>query len=103
MLTFIGLGITDYRYNLGGGGVGVNQTDRQVETPYIRCARRLSNPLEFGGVNISVAGSDGVYNFSADPAGTFYLREAAGFQVPMITLFVNSAVSFDLSHNSTVF
>ncbi|EIN11177.1 glycoside hydrolase [Punctularia strigosozonata HHB-11173 SS5] len=65
-----GLGLTDYRYNLGGGGVGVGTFARAPETPYV---------------------SDGVYNFSADPQGTFFLREAARQGVPLITLFVNSA------------
>ncbi|EPT00682.1 hypothetical protein FOMPIDRAFT_113961 [Fomitopsis schrenkii] len=65
-----GAGLTDYRYNLGGGGVGVGTFDRAPETPYIR---------------------DGVYNWSADAAGTFFLKEAARHGVPIITLFVNSA------------
>ncbi|KZT22543.1 glycoside hydrolase family 30 protein [Neolentinus lepideus HHB14362 ss-1] len=65
-----GLGMTDYRYNLGGGGVGVGTADRAPKTPYI---------------------SDGVYNFSADPQGTYFLRAAAQYNVPIITLFVNSA------------
>ncbi|KII92099.1 glycoside hydrolase family 30 protein [Plicaturopsis crispa FD-325 SS-3] len=68
-----GLGLTDYRYNLGGGGVGVGTFSRIAETPY------------FG------PRSDGVYNWSADPQGTYFLREAARFDVPIITLFVNSA------------
>ncbi|KZT65048.1 glycoside hydrolase family 30 protein [Daedalea quercina L-15889] len=65
-----GVGMTDYRYNLGGGGVGVGTWDRAPETPYV---------------------SDGVYNWSADAAGTFFLKEAARHGVPIITLFVNSA------------
>ena len=32
----VGLGLTDYRYNLGGGGVGVTTWDRAPETPYVR-------------------------------------------------------------------
>ncbi|KZT29657.1 glycoside hydrolase family 30 protein [Neolentinus lepideus HHB14362 ss-1] len=65
-----GLGLTDYRYNLGGGGVGVTTFARAPETPYV---------------------SDGVYNFSADPQGTYFLRAGAQYEVPIITLFVNSA------------
>lgn len=37
--------------------------------------------------------SDGKYNWSADAAGTFFLKEAVRQGVPLITLFVNSAVS----------
>ncbi|KAI0036906.1 glycoside hydrolase [Vararia minispora EC-137] len=65
-----GLGLTDWRYNLGGGGVGVTNPSRVAETPYI---------------------SDGVYDFSADAAGIYYLKEAVRHGVPIITLFVNSA------------
>ena len=50
--------------------MGVGTWDRAPETPYI---------------------SDGNYNFSADEAGTFFLKEAARHGVPIITLFVNSA------------
>ncbi|KAH9843739.1 glycoside hydrolase [Rhodofomes roseus] len=75
-----GLGLTDYRYNLGGGGVGVTTWDRAPETPYV---------------------SDGVYNWSADAAGTYYLREAARQGVPVITLFVNSAPITMTSNNQS--
>ncbi|TFY62119.1 hypothetical protein EVJ58_g4069 [Rhodofomes roseus] len=44
--------------------------DRAPETPYI---------------------SDDVYNWSADAADTFFLKEAACHGIPIITLFVNSA------------
>ncbi|KAI0032076.1 glycoside hydrolase [Vararia minispora EC-137] len=66
------LGLSNYRYNLGGGGVGVTTPDRAPETPYV---------------------SDGVYNFSKDAAGTFFLQEAARHGVAQLTLFVNSAPS----------
>ncbi|KAE9402780.1 glycoside hydrolase [Gymnopus androsaceus JB14] len=65
-----GLAISSYRYNLGGGGVGVSNPVRAPETPYV---------------------SPGVYNFSADPEGTFFLQQASDFGVPGITMFVNSA------------
>ncbi|VDB83135.1 unnamed protein product [Peniophora sp. CBMAI 1063] len=65
-----GLGLTDYRYNLGGGGVGVTTVDRAPQTPYK---------------------SDGNYDWTVDAAGTFFLKEAARQGVPQITLFVNSA------------
>lgn len=65
-----GLAISSYRYNLGGGGVGVSNPVRAPETPYV---------------------SPGVYNFSADPEGVFFLQQASDFGVPGITMFVNSA------------
>lgn len=65
-----GLGISSYRYNLGGGGVGVSNPVRAPETPYV---------------------SPGVYNFSADPEGTYFLQQASNFGVPGITMFINSA------------
>jgi hypothetical protein len=70
-----GIRLTDYRYNLGGGGVGVGTWARAPETPYV---------------------SDGVYNFSADPQGVYFLKQAARYRVPQLTLFVNSAVSLEL-------
>ncbi|TFY61019.1 hypothetical protein EVJ58_g4775 [Rhodofomes roseus] len=76
----LGLGLTDYRYNLGGGGIGVTTWDRAPETPYV---------------------SDGVYNWSADAAGTYYLREAARQGVPVITLFVNTAPVTMTSNNQS--
>ncbi|KZV74987.1 glycoside hydrolase family 30 protein [Peniophora sp. CONT] len=75
-----GLGLTDYRYNLGGGGVGVNTQDRVAQTPYK---------------------SDGNYDWTADAAGTFFLKEAARQGVPQITLFVNSAPSTFTSNGKT--
>ncbi|KAJ3932082.1 MAG: glycoside hydrolase [Lentinula lateritia] len=65
-----GLGISSYRYNLGGGGVGVSNPVRAPQTPYV---------------------SPGVYNFSADPQGTFFLQQASDFGVPGITMFLNTA------------
>jgi len=43
--------------------------------------------------------SPGVYNFSADPQGGYFLRKAAQANVPIITLFVNSAPPFFTSNN----
>lgn len=39
----LGLGLTDYRYNLGGGGVGVTTWDRAPETPYVRYKKASSS------------------------------------------------------------
>lgn len=87
---YVGLGLTDYRYNLGGGGVGVTTWDRAPETPYVR-----SGTHRYLGTRGSLTCSDGVYNWSADAAGAYYLKEAARQGVPVLTLFVNSAVSAD--------
>ncbi|GJJ15260.1 hypothetical protein Clacol_009536 [Clathrus columnatus] len=73
-----GLKLTSYRYNLGGGGVFVGNPSRAPETPFI---------------------SPGVYNFSADPQGSFFLRKAAGARVPVLTAFVNSAPPYFTSNN----
>ncbi|KAJ7259124.1 glycoside hydrolase [Mycena haematopus] len=64
-----GLGLSSYRFNVGGGGVGVANPVRAPETFYV---------------------SPGVYNFSADPQGVYFLRQAGAHGVP-ITAFVNSA------------
>ncbi|KAI0772879.1 glycoside hydrolase [Trametes elegans] len=65
-----GAGLTSYRYNVGGGGSGVNNPVRAPETFYV---------------------SQGQYNWSADAAGVFFLQEAAQHNVPQLTAFVNSA------------
>lgn len=65
-----GLGLSSYRYNIGAGGVNVSNPTRAPETFYV---------------------SPGVYNFSADPQGVYFLREAAKWGVPSITAFANSA------------
>lgn len=76
-----GLGLTDYRYNLGGGGVGVTTWARAPETPYV---------------------SDGKYNWTKDAGGAYFLRQAAQYQVPQLTLFVNSAVRIVIYYNRGV-
>ena len=35
--------------------------------------------------------SPGVYNWSADAAGVYFLKQAAAYNVPVLTAFVNSA------------
>ncbi|KAH9926870.1 uncharacterized protein B0H18DRAFT_818862, partial [Fomitopsis serialis] len=74
------LGLTDYRYNLGGGGVGITTWDRAPETPYVRK-------------------SD--WHPTVCHSGTYYLKEAALQGVPVFTLFVNSAVSPMTSNNQS--
>jgi hypothetical protein len=65
-----GLGISNYRYNVGGGGVGVTNPVRAPETFYV---------------------SPGVYDFSADPQGVYFMEQAAAHGVHSFTAFVNSA------------
>ncbi|KAL5492700.1 hypothetical protein ACEPAI_4147 [Sanghuangporus weigelae] len=65
-----GAGLTSYRYNVGGGGVFVGNPTRAPETFYV---------------------SPGVYNWSADAAGVYFLNQAAAYNVPVLTAFVNSA------------
>jgi hypothetical protein len=65
-----GLGLSNYRFNIGGGGVAVTNPVRAPQTFYV---------------------SPGVYNFSADPQGVYFMQQAAAHGVPSITAFVNSA------------
>ncbi|KAF5352043.1 hypothetical protein D9758_009439 [Tetrapyrgos nigripes] len=65
-----GLGLSSYRYNVGGGGVGVNNPSRAPETFYV---------------------SPGQYDFSKDAAGVYFLTEASKHGVSQLTMFANSA------------
>jgi O-glycosyl hydrolase len=65
-----GLRLSAYRYNIGGGGVGVAAGDRAPQTPLV---------------------SPGSYDWSRDPGGTRFLRYAAELGVADIVGFVNSA------------
>ncbi|EKM52635.1 glycoside hydrolase family 30 protein [Phanerochaete carnosa HHB-10118-sp] len=75
-----GAGLTSYRYNVGGGGIGVSNPTRAPETFYV---------------------SQGVYNWSADAAGVYFLQKASQFKVPQITAFVNSAPTTMTSNNAS--
>lgn len=65
-----GLGLSSYRYNVGGGGVNVSNPVRAPETFYV---------------------SPGVYDFTKDPQGVYFLLEASKRGVPSITAFANTA------------
>ncbi|PRY37907.1 glycoside hydrolase [Umezawaea tangerina] len=65
-----GIRLSAYRYNIGGGGVGVAAGDRAPQTP-------LTSP--------------GTYDWSRDPGGTEFVRQAASHGVPDLVGFVNSA------------
>ncbi|KAJ3796008.1 hypothetical protein GGU11DRAFT_663325, partial [Lentinula aff. detonsa] len=64
-----GLGLSNYRYNplgrVAGWGV-LKPPVRAPQTFYV---------------------SAGVYNFSVDPQGTYFLQQASDFSVPGITMF----------------
>ncbi|KZO92666.1 glycoside hydrolase family 30 protein [Calocera viscosa TUFC12733] len=72
-----GLGLSSYRYNIGGGGKGVGNPSRCPPTPYL---------------------GPGLYNFTADTASNFFLVAAAEYGVEQLTAFVNSAPP-DLTSN----
>lgn len=65
-----GLYLSQYRYNIGGGGVGVT-------VPY-------KAPPSF-------LQADGTYNWGADPDGMLFLEMADSYHVPQLIGFVNSA------------
>lgn len=65
-----GLGLSQYRYNIGAGGTG-------VVNPYKAPQTFLVNP--------------GAYNWNADQAGLTFLRLANKFHVPQLIGFANSA------------
>jgi O-glycosyl hydrolase len=65
-----GLALSALRYNIGGGGVGVADTDRRPETFLV---------------------SPGTYDWTRDRGGVTFLRYADQFGVPTIVGFVNSA------------
>ena len=65
-----GLRVSQYRYNIGGGGVGV--TDSYKAPP-------------------TFLGPSGSYDWNADPHGLGFLQMAAAFGVPQLIGFVNSA------------
>ncbi len=65
-----GIDLSGYRYNIGGGGVGVSNPSRAPQSFLVR---------------------PGVYDWSADAAGVGFLELAARYRVPVITGFANSA------------
>lgn len=65
-----GIALSGYRYNVGGGGVGVTNPVRAPE---------------------SFLTSKGTYDWSADPGGRALLVLAKRYHVPELTAFVNSA------------
>jgi len=78
LFTTAGLDLSQYRYNIGGGGVGVS-----------------SGPRAPG----SFLTSSGSYNWNADPGGQYFLKQAAADGVPDLIGFVNSAPEQYTSNN----
>jgi O-glycosyl hydrolase len=65
-----GLGLSIYRYNIGGGGTGVSVPARAAQTPMT---------------------SVGSYDWTRDPGGSYFLRAASDRGVPTLIGFANSA------------
>ena len=73
-----GLGLSIYRYNIGGGGVGVQAGARAPRT-FLEASGR--------------------YDWSADPGGTAFLAQARRYGVRRLVGFANSAPpSFTTNH-----
>jgi O-glycosyl hydrolase len=70
LFTGSGIDLSQYRYNIGGGGVGVTTPARAPQ---------------------SFLTSSGTYDWSDDPGGQYFLKAAAADGVPDIIGFVNSA------------
>lgn len=69
-----GIQLSTYRYNLGGGGVGVSSSSPE------RAPQSLMTGV-------------GSYDWTRDPGGTYFLKAAAAAGVPNLIGFVNSAPS----------
>jgi O-glycosyl hydrolase len=72
LFTSAGLDLSQYRYNIGGGGVGVTSGPRAPST---------------------FLTSSGTYDWTKDPGGRYFLSAAAADGVPDLIGFVNSAPS----------
>jgi O-glycosyl hydrolase len=72
LFTSSGIDLSQYRYNIGGGGVGVTIPARAPQ---------------------SFLTSSGSYDWSNDPGGQYFLKAAAADGVPDLVGFVNSAPS----------
>jgi O-glycosyl hydrolase len=80
LFTSRGIALSQYRYNIGGGGAGVTvPTGGESE---LGPKNRAPGTFYQG---------NGVYDWSKDPGGTTFLRYAGEYNVPGIDGFVNSA------------
>jgi O-glycosyl hydrolase len=80
LFTTAGLDLSQYRYNIGGGGVGVASGPRA--------------PSSF------LSGS-GTYDWTKDATGQYFLKQAAADGVPDLIGFVNSAPEQYTSNNES--
>ena len=78
LFTSAGLDLSQYRYNIGGGGAGVASGPRAAS---------------------SFLTSSGSYDWSKDPTGQYFLKAAAADGVPDLIGFVNSAPEQYTSNN----
>jgi O-glycosyl hydrolase len=74
-----GLGLSIYRYNIGGGGVGVHPGPRAPK---------------------SFLTAPGTYNWTVDPGGIAFLRQAYHYGVHRLIGFANSAPPFFTSNGA---
>jgi O-glycosyl hydrolase len=70
LFTSSGIQLSQYRYNIGGGGTGVSVAARAPQT---------------------FLTSSGAYDWTKDPGGQLFLKDAAADGVPDLIGFVNSA------------
>jgi O-glycosyl hydrolase len=75
-----GIALSGYRYNIGGGGVGVTNPNRAPETFLV---------------------APGHYDWTRDRGGVTFVRLAARHHVPVIVGFVNSAPSVWTTNTSS--
>ncbi|HZP50013.1 glycoside hydrolase, partial [Actinocrinis sp.] len=80
LFTTAGLDLSQYRYNIGGGGVGVAAGPRAAST---------------------FLTSSGSYDWTKDPTGQYFLKTAAADGVPDLIGFVNSAPEQYTSNNES--
>lgn len=80
LFTNSGIELSQYRYNIGGGGVGVTNGRTAAQT---------------------FLNADGTYDWTKDPGGTTFLKDAAVDGVPDLIGFVNSApTAFTTNHQN---
>lgn len=80
LFTTSGIDLSQYRYNIGGGGTGVSVAARAPQT---------------------FLTTSGTYNWSNDPGGQYFLKAASSDGVPDLIGFVNSAPEEYTTNNKT--